>query len=164
VARVLYGKKRLKPPGFLNMLAQDAQTARRKYGLSGARQACERLPTLREYRKKYGHYKPNTLLKFLNHATDPEKNPDFEELVKGLPQRKKYDRFRLYKKGRVRKNKKVARKSKGVRSHKTASDFPPRLEWWKGRLYKVQPRFVRWKDRIYVTYGGRVAYIGYPSD
>jgi DNA repair exonuclease SbcCD ATPase subunit len=98
LARVLHGRKGLKPPGFLNALAQDAEAAIKKFDLSGRRQACKYLAQRNEYKTKYGNYRPNTLLKLLEKATDRHENPDYEELTKGRPPRKKHDRHVLYKK------------------------------------------------------------------
>jgi hypothetical protein len=94
LARVLHGRKGLKPPGFYNELARDAEAARKQYDLSGKRAACERLAR----RTKYREYSAHTLLKLLDKATDRHENPDYEELTKGRPPRKKHDRHVFYKK------------------------------------------------------------------
>lgn len=100
-ARVLHGRRGLKPPGFYNTLAQDAEAAIKKYGLSGKREACKHLAR----GTKYGKYKANTLLKLLDKAADPHENPDHEELTRGRPPRKKHDRHVLYKKKAVHRRK-----------------------------------------------------------
>jgi hypothetical protein len=142
VARVLRGRKGLKPPGFLNTLARDAEAAIQKFGLTGKRQACEVLAQRNEYRTKYGKYTSNTLLKLLDKATDRYENPDYEELVKGRPTREKYDRVVLYKK-------KARNPRRGKK--KTRENFSPlpTLKWSKGRLCRDDPQYVLWKGIKY---------------
>lgn len=101
LARVLHGRKGLKPPGFYNALARDAEAARKKHDLSGKRAVCQYLAR----GTKYGNYTPHTLLKLLDKATDRHENPDYEELAKGRPPRKKHDRHVFYKKEAVHRKK-----------------------------------------------------------
>jgi hypothetical protein len=159
----LQGSRLLRPAGFLNNLVIDAQKLVDE-GLTGGRQeAVKRLKSDGRYRHKYQEYSTHTLLKYLAHATERNKNPDFDKLAdlyKDRPLPKPYSRKHFGPRIRSGPPSKPAshhapsvptdetrdtphahkdRRPAQRRVRKPTSIYP-RLVWFKGRVYIVYPK------------------------
>ncbi len=151
LGRALHAGGPLKPDRYLNNLILDAEAIVKKHGLTGGkRESVKRLKLDGEYRHKYEDYTENTLLQHMKDALNRDKNPYYDELVKGRPTRELYSRTvfapRMEMPIEVNESPALepaspARRAKqvreGLRRRPKRKTRHPILKWIEGRVYIV---------------------------